>query len=97
MKNATGISRWTSAGRNHAVHILNDDGSLVLCKKHFFSHNTESFDFEKVTCKKCLSAFNKMQPPVNSSDDDVCRYCKSPNIVENEPWTDCLDCGKSFI
>ena len=58
MKNATGISRWTSAGRNHAVHILNDDGSLVLCKKHFFSHNTESFDFEVNTTAFASIGFN---------------------------------------
>lgn len=60
MKNATGISRWTSAGRNHAVHILNDEGSLVLCKKQFFSHNTSALDIEKVTCARCLAIFKKL-------------------------------------
>jgi hypothetical protein len=59
MKNATGISRWTSAGRNHAVHILNDEGSLVLCKKKFFSHQTEILDIAKVTCVRCKNVFLK--------------------------------------
>jgi len=65
MKNATGISRWTSAGRNHAVHILNDNGSLVLCKKQFFSHETEALDIEKVTCEKCIAVFKKLNKAVN--------------------------------
>jgi hypothetical protein len=60
MKNATGISRWTSAGRNHAVHILNDEGSLVLCKKQFFTHETEALDIEKVTCKRCATIFKNL-------------------------------------
>lgn len=34
---------------------------------------------------------------LNINERDVCRYCKSPNIVDNEPWTNCRDCGQSFI
>ncbi len=28
---------------------------------------------------------------------EVCRFCKSPNIIDNEQYTDCRDCGQSFI
>jgi len=66
MKNARGISRWTSAGRNHAVHILNNEGSLVLCKRQFFSHDTEALDIEKVTCKKCLSVFQNLNKAIEN-------------------------------
>ena len=73
MKNATGISRWTSAGRNHAVHILNDEGSLVLCEKQFFSHNTSALDIEKVTCARCLAIFKKL----NIADVSNWRFIKN--------------------
>lgn len=93
MKNATGISRWTSAGRNHAVHILNDEGSLVLCKKQFFSHNTEALDVEKVTCKRCLSVFKNLNKVHVSSTIACCKYCGLPNDMT---MLNCSECGESL-
>lgn len=57
MKNATGISRWTSANRNHSVHIM--DAGALLCKKRFFSHETGPFDLTNVTCEKCKTVYEK--------------------------------------
>lgn len=58
MVNATGISRWTNASRNHATHIFND--GRMLCGKHFFSQNEYPLNLANVTCEKCKKKYNQL-------------------------------------
>jgi len=53
-----GCSRWTSANRNHAKHIADED-RRPLCGKTYKGGalNVYEGDLSEVTCKKCLSKF----------------------------------------
>lgn len=50
----TGCSSWTSAGRNHAVHIA-DDERRPLCGKSYKGGALDVWEGKEtdVTCKKC--------------------------------------------
>jgi len=34
--------------------------------------------------------------PVEDNEES-CPFCESKNLIENEPYTNCFDCGQSFI
>ena len=60
LSNWVGCSRWTSAGRNHAVHIAEADGGPI-CKKLYRGGTLrrEPFNISAVTCKRCKMIFKK--------------------------------------
>lgn len=57
--NYIGNSRWTNSSKSHAVHIAPENG-LPICGK-IYKGCLDRYDFkiEEVTCKKCLSIYNK--------------------------------------
>jgi len=47
----------TSQDRNQSVHIFRNE--KLLCGKQFLSQEKELFDLDKITCKKCISEYNR--------------------------------------
>lgn len=93
MKTATGISKWTSENRNHAVHIINDN--YLLCGMRYFSYDKHAtFIISNVTCKKCLLKYNKLVKDaiVNNVDENV-------GVIISQIQSsikDCIDKGDSL-
>jgi hypothetical protein len=57
-----GCSQWTSANRNHAVHIASQISRLPFCKRGNYLGNVldrPAFDWKQVTCQKCRRKFLK--------------------------------------
>jgi hypothetical protein len=55
-----GNSRWTSAGRNHAVHIA-DENRRPLCAKEYKNGALDVWEgsIDEVTCHDCLRIIAK--------------------------------------
>lgn len=62
----TGCSRWTSSGRNHAVHIANENRQ-PLCGKKYENGATDVYDgyIHSVTCEKCQKKYLKEIKQIN--------------------------------
>lgn len=53
-----GISPWTSANRNHAIHIANENNK-PMCGKTYFTTDFYFGDARTITCQKCINICNK--------------------------------------
>jgi len=67
--NWVGCSRWTNASRNMAVHICKDNSGSPLCERQYAGGalRIEELNLNEVTCKKCLSKYEKKRQEIRAS------------------------------